>query len=83
MITSLDESAFLGSMQFDDESLSKISKDTIILSGNMTNEGVLKKFNQESLFLFELYKSFNKDNKYECKDFDEWLAEEIKSAKEY
>ncbi|MDU2245625.1 MAG: SMI1/KNR4 family protein [Haemophilus parainfluenzae] len=25
----------------------------------------------------------NKDNKYECKDFDEWLAEEIKSAKEY
>ena len=64
MITSLDESAFLGSMQFDDESVSKISKDTIILSGNMTNEGVLKKFNQESLFLFELYKSFNKDNKY-------------------
>ena len=62
MITSLDESAFLGSMQFDDESLSKISKDTIILSGNMTNEGVLKKFNQENLFLFELYKSLNKDN---------------------
>ena len=62
MITSLDESAFLGSMQFDDESLSKISKDTIILSGNMTNEGVLKKFNQENLFLFELYKSINKDN---------------------
>lgn len=25
----------------------------------------------------------NKDNKYECKDFDEWLAEEIKRAKEY
>lgn len=62
MITSLDESAFLGSMQFDDESVSKISKDTIILSGNMTNEGVLKKFNQENLFLFELYKSLNKDN---------------------
>lgn len=25
----------------------------------------------------------NEANKYECKDFDEWLAEEIKSAKEY
>jgi hypothetical protein len=49
-------------MQFDYESVSKISKDTIILSGNMTNEGVLKKFNQENLFLFELYKSLNKDN---------------------
>ncbi|MFY9084667.1 6-hydroxymethylpterin diphosphokinase MptE-like protein [Aliarcobacter cryaerophilus] len=62
IITSLDESHFLSTMQFDDESVSKISKDTIILSGNMTNEGVLKKFNQENLFLFELYKSLNKDN---------------------
>lgn len=62
IITSLDESHFLTTMQFDDESVSKISKDTIILSGNMTNEGVLKKFNQENLFLFELYKSINKDN---------------------
>ena len=26
---------------------------------------------------------YSKDNKYECKDFDEWLAEEITSAKEY
>lgn len=64
IITSLDESHFLSTMQFDDESVSKISKDTIILSGNMTNEGVLKKFNQENLFLFELHKSINKDNKY-------------------
>lgn len=62
IITSLDESHFLSTMQFDDESVSKISKDTIILSGNMTNEGVLKNFNQENLFLFELYKSLNKDN---------------------
>lgn len=62
IITSLDESHFLSTMQFDDESVSKISKDTIILSGNMTNEGVLKKFNQENLFLFELYKSLNKNN---------------------
>lgn len=62
IISSLDESHFLSTMQFDDESVSKISKDTIILSGNMTNEGVLKKFNQENLFLFELYKSLNKDN---------------------
>ena len=64
MITSLDESNLLSSLQFDDESVSKISKDTIILSGNMTNEGVLKKFNQENLFLFELYKSIIKDNIY-------------------
>jgi hypothetical protein len=64
IITTLDESHLLSSLQFDDESVSRISKDTIILSGNMTNEGVLKKFNQENLFLFELYKSIIKDNIY-------------------
>ncbi|RBQ30146.1 motility associated factor glycosyltransferase family protein [Aliarcobacter vitoriensis] len=64
MITSLDESHFLATMQFDDESVSKINENTIILSGNMTHENVLKKFNQEVLFLFELYKSINKDNIY-------------------
>ncbi|MDX4067230.1 DUF115 domain-containing protein [Aliarcobacter skirrowii] len=64
IITTLDESHLLSSLQFDDESVSRISKDTIILSGNMTNEGVLKKFNQENLFLFELYKSIIKDNTY-------------------
>ncbi|MBK6303448.1 MAG: DUF115 domain-containing protein [Arcobacter sp.] len=41
---------FLSTMQFDDESLSKISKDTIILSGNMTNEGVLKKLIKKIYF---------------------------------
>ncbi|MFY9107172.1 6-hydroxymethylpterin diphosphokinase MptE-like protein [Aliarcobacter cryaerophilus] len=62
LITTLDESTILEVMQFDDESVSKISKDTIILSGDMTNERVLKKFNQENLFLFELYKPIHKNN---------------------
>lgn len=62
IITTVDESDILGKLQFDDESVSKISKDTIILASVMTNEKILKKFNQEKLFLFEIFTAFQIDN---------------------
>ncbi len=62
MITTLDESNILEKLQFDDESVSKISENTIILASVMTNEKILKKFNQEKLFLFEIFTSFHLNN---------------------
>jgi hypothetical protein len=62
MITSVDESNILEKLQFDDENVLKISKDTIILASVMTNEKILKKFNQEKLFLFEIFTPFQVDN---------------------
>lgn len=62
MITTLDESDILEKLQFDDESVSKISKDTIILASVMTNERILKKFNQKKLFLFEVFTPFHLNN---------------------
>ncbi|MBD3831578.1 MAG: motility associated factor glycosyltransferase family protein, partial [Arcobacter sp.] len=62
VITTVDESDILGKLQFDDESVSKISKETIILASVMTNQNVLKKFNQENLFLFEIFTPFQMDN---------------------
>ena len=62
MITTLDESDILEKLQFDDESVSKISKDTIILASVMTNEKILKKFNQKNLFLFEIFTPFHLNN---------------------
>ncbi len=62
VITTVDESDILEKLQFDDESVSKISKGTIILASVMTNQNVLKKFNQENLFLFEIFTPFQMDN---------------------
>ncbi len=62
MLTTLDESNILEKLQFDDESVSKISENTIILASVMTNEKILKKFNQDKLFLFEVFKSFHLNN---------------------
>ena len=62
MITTVDESDILEKLQFDDESVSKISKNTIILASVMTNERILKKFNQKKLFLFEIFTPFHLKN---------------------
>lgn len=64
MITSLDESNILANLQFDDENIAKISQNTIILASTITNENVLKKFNQKNLFLYEVFQSIHKDNVY-------------------
>ena len=62
IITTVDESDVLEKLQFDDESVSKISKDTIIFASVMTNEKILAKFNQRNLFLFEIFTPFHFNN---------------------
>ncbi|MBP6714811.1 motility associated factor glycosyltransferase family protein [Aliarcobacter cryaerophilus] len=62
MITTLDEQLILSTIQFDDESVSKISKDTVILASTLTNAKVLEKFSKENIFLYEPYIPFFKDN---------------------
>ncbi|MBY0540979.1 MAG: DUF115 domain-containing protein, partial [Campylobacterales bacterium] len=56
MITSLDEQiAILDDSQFDQESVNRISSNTIILASTLTHEKILKKFNQDNLFLYEVF----------------------------
>lgn len=62
IIITVDESNILEKLQFDDESVSKISNDTIILASHITNEKVLKKFNQDNLFLYEVFIPFHNKN---------------------
>jgi len=62
MITTLDESNILENVQFDDENVSKIDKNTIILASTITNEKVLKKFNNKNLFLYETFFHLHEDN---------------------
>lgn len=62
MITTLDESDILEELQFDDESVSKISENTIILASVITNERILKKFNPTNLFLFEIFSPLHLKN---------------------
>lgn len=62
MITTLDEQELLDTMQFDNESVSKISKNTIILASSITNEKILKKFHSKNLFIFEVNYPFYEEN---------------------
>ncbi|PUE64468.1 motility associated factor glycosyltransferase family protein [Arcobacter caeni] len=62
MISTIDESDILEKLQFDNESVAKISNDTIILASVMTNEKILKKFNEKKLFLFEIFTPFHLNN---------------------
>lgn len=62
MISTLDEDIIIEELQFDDNSVSKISENTIILASVKTNEKILNKFNREKLFLYEISVAFNKDN---------------------
>ena len=63
LIVTLDEQyQILKDKQFDDETVSKISKDTIILASAITNEKILKRFNKKNLFIYEVFTSFHKNN---------------------
>ena len=62
IISTLDESVTFDKIQFDDESVKKISEKTIILASTITNERVLKKFNQNNLFLYEVLINYHKNN---------------------
>ncbi|WP_066408022.1 motility associated factor glycosyltransferase family protein [Aliarcobacter skirrowii] len=63
MVTSVDETEIFDTTQFSDENVSKIDKNTIALMSSITYENVLKKLNQENLFLFEVFSSFYEENK--------------------
>ena len=63
IITTLDEQyAILNDKQFDDESVSKISENTIIFASTITNRKILDKFNQSNLFLYEVFYPFHIGN---------------------
>ena len=63
MIFTLDEDyVTLDTTQFSDESVSKISEDTIIMASVITPVDILKKFNQKNLYLYEVFSPFHKNN---------------------
>lgn len=63
MITTLDEQYdILNDKQFDEESLSKLNKDTVVLASSITNEKILNKFNKKNLFLYEVAITFKSEN---------------------
>src|SRR5574344_1138040 len=63
MITTLDEKEELNTLQFDDESVSKLSKQTIILASTITYYKILEKLSTKNLYLFEVFSSLHKNNK--------------------
>jgi hypothetical protein len=62
IIITFDEQEFLNDIQFDDESVYKIGKDTIILASTITNNKILKKLLHKNLFLYEVFSSIYKNN---------------------
>jgi len=62
MIVTVDESTILEKLQFDDESVKNIDKDTILLASLTTHEKILQKFTGDNLFMYELFTPFEKNN---------------------
>ena len=63
IISTLDQDyEIINEKQFDDESVRKISKDTIIFASSMTNNKILNKFNKDNLFIYEIFSKLHKDN---------------------
>ncbi|WP_323652125.1 motility associated factor glycosyltransferase family protein [Aliarcobacter butzleri] len=63
LITTVDEQLdILDTKQFDDESVSNISDNTIIFASTLTNKKIINKFNKDNLFLFEVFSTVHKDS---------------------
>ncbi|WP_121628143.1 motility associated factor glycosyltransferase family protein [Poseidonibacter antarcticus] len=63
MVTTLDEQyVTVDDKQFDNESVSKMDKNTIILASMITNKKILEKFNQKNLFLYEVFHPYIENN---------------------
>lgn len=63
IIVTLDEQFdILNRLQFDDESICKIPKNTIVIASSITDSRILNKFNKDRLFLYEVFNSFHIDN---------------------
>lgn len=63
IIITLDEQfRVLNNSQFDDKSVALIDKNTVIIASVLTNTKILDKFNQENLFLYEVFTPFHEKN---------------------
>lgn len=62
IVTTLDEQELLKRTQFDDETVSRISKDTLVFASSITNKKILEKFEQSNLFLYEIFYPFYENN---------------------
>ncbi len=62
IVVTVDEQEFLAKTQFDDETIKKMSKDTILFASSLTNTNVLDKFDKKNIFLFEVFYPFFQGN---------------------
>jgi hypothetical protein len=62
VVATLDEQEFLADTQFDDETMSKLGKNTLLFAGSITNENVLNKFDKKNIFIFEVFYCLYKGN---------------------
>lgn len=60
MVATLDEQYLI--KQFNDEIISKMDNETIVLASTITNQKILDKFDKDKLFLYEVFNNFHKDN---------------------
>lgn len=62
IVVTLDEQEFLADTQFDDKTVSKMSKDTILFASSITNNNVLNKFEKKNIYLYEVFYPLFKGN---------------------
>ena len=62
VVATLDEQEFLADTQFDDETIGKLGKNTLLFAGSITNENVLNKFDKKNIFIFEVFYCLYKGN---------------------
>lgn len=62
IVTTIDEQDKVEEWQFDDEVISKISKNTLLFASAITSTKVLNKFNKNNIYLLEMYRTIFKNN---------------------
>src|SRR5574344_593029 len=62
IVVTLDEQEFLSQTQFDDETIFKMSKNTIVFASSITNDNLIKKFKGNNLYIFEVFNSLLPNN---------------------
>ncbi|MCT7470434.1 DUF115 domain-containing protein [Aliarcobacter cryaerophilus] len=62
IVVTLDEQEFLSQTQFDDETILKMSKNTIVFASSITNDNLIKKFKGNNLYIFEVFNSLLPNN---------------------
>ncbi len=62
IICSVDEDIILEELQFNNEIIKRIPSHTLLFASSITNEIILKKFNKDRVFIFEVYRTLFKNN---------------------